>query len=96
MRQVSFKIDGQFRFAFGVVEDHTGQTQFIGFDQNTASVLVTGGGLAWFTFAATGDPGTSVTIKTTGQTGNQACPDHEYKFPLRGKFAWPFQFNPEA
>lgn len=96
MPTVTFRLKGSFKTAFGVIEDCNGNLTFFGFDQNTHSEEVDGGGLAWLTFSATGDPGDSLTIEVTGQSGNPACESHTYKFPQGGKFSWPFQFNPNA
>lgn len=95
MPDITIKISGTTK-AIAVIEDKDGVYDTVDFTSGSATPTVVGGGLAWLTLIAKGDPGKSVDIKLTNSTGGSIKPDHTYVFDTRGSIARSFQFDPDA
>lgn len=96
MPKISITFTGKVKTIISVIEDKDGDHQTIDIKQGAANPTVKGGGLAWITVVAKGDPGDTVEIKLANATGGAIKPDHTYTFDTRGTISRSFQFNPDA
>lgn len=95
MPLITFKVTGAAIWDAGIVEDHNGNLTTLAFNNGSDTEEIVGGGLAWFSYYARGNPGAKIEAEIF-KAGQSIVTKRIYKIDPDGSLARAIQFDPNA
>jgi hypothetical protein len=95
MPQITFKVTGAVNWDAAIVEETNGNLTTLVFNNGIANANVSGGGLAWFSYYARGNPGAKIEAEIL-KAGQPIVTKRIYKIDPDGSLARAIQFDPNA